>query len=171
MGVFNVVLPRPDSSHSPFQATSPSFTSPPPPTRALSLALPSFLPHYTTKEWMSLTALLTPHLTLHPPHITHQIRTLLTLLQSQQTTTNLPVHPLIASHTEIQQEWLNDDQLLNEIQATTTQWIREINETVQTERDIKSGGLKEEKEFWIEMERKVEGIEKRLAEKDVGKEY
>ncbi|CCO26269.1 Dynein heavy chain, cytoplasmic AltName: Full=Dynein heavy chain, cytosolic [Rhizoctonia solani AG-1 IB] len=80
----------------------------------------------------------------------------------QAHTSNTPVHiDLIPSST------LNDSSFLNTLQAHVNTWIKSIQGVTKLTRDVSSGTASQEINFWLSLERALEGIETQLRGDEV----
>ncbi len=103
----------------------------------------------------------------------------LSLLHLQQNVeipeTRLSIHPIVqnaidqarmngerpqASH--IPAKTLADSTFLNALQNNVNQWIRSVQSVTKLTRDVSSGTASQEINFWLSMERAIEGIDEQL---------
>lgn len=88
----------------------------------------------------------------------------------------LGVHPVIARTVERARQLgvrpvpdlvdppsaLSDSTFLNKVQAEVNAWIKEIQNVTKLSRDVASGTASQEVNFWLSMEKALEGIEEQL---------
>jgi len=108
----------------------------------------------------------------------------LSLLHLQQNVeipeTHLIIHPVIQKAVEqaqtngtrpsinnIPQKLLNDSTFLNALHSHVNQWIKSIQAVTKLSRDVASGTASQEINFWLSLERALEGIEAQLRSEDV----
>lgn len=108
----------------------------------------------------------------------------LSLLHLQQNVeipeTHLIIHPTIQKAVEqaqakgtrpsindIPQKLLNDSTFLNALHSHVNQWIKSIQAVTKLSRDVSSGTASQEINFWLSLERALEGIEAQLRSEDV----
>ena len=108
----------------------------------------------------------------------------LSLLHLQQNVeipeTHLVIHPLIQriveqarangtrpSIADIPTKQLNDSSFLNTLQSHVNQWIKSIQTVTKLTRDVSSGTASQEINFWLSLERALEGIEAQLRSEEV----
>ncbi|TDL28910.1 hypothetical protein BD410DRAFT_738739 [Rickenella mellea] len=108
----------------------------------------------------------------------------LSLLHLQQNVeipeTHLIIHPAIQraveqaqtantrpSITNIPAKTLNDSTFLNSLHAHVNQWIKSIQAVTKLTRDVSSGTASQEINFWLSLERALEGIEAQLRSDEV----
>ncbi|KAF7327657.1 hypothetical protein MKEN_00345100 [Mycena kentingensis (nom. inval.)] len=108
----------------------------------------------------------------------------LSLLHLQQNVeipeTNLVIHPLIRRAVEQAQaantrpsindlpaKLLTDSSFLNSLHANVNSWIKSIQAVTKLNRDVTSGTASQEINFWLSLEREVEGIEAQLRSPEV----
>ncbi|KAL5495533.1 DYN1_2 [Sanghuangporus weigelae] len=108
----------------------------------------------------------------------------LSLLHLQQNVeipeTHLIIHPVIQRAVEqahaqnirpnislIPSKTLNDSTFLNTLQAHVNTWIKSIQAVTKLSRDVSSGTASQEINFWLSMERALEGIEAQLRSDEV----
>ena len=108
----------------------------------------------------------------------------LSLLHLQQNVeipeTNLIIHPVIQRAVEqaqssgtrpninhIPPKLLNDSSFLNTLHAHVNQWIKSIQAVTKLSRDVSSGTASQEINFWLSLERALEGIEAQLRSEEV----
>jgi dynein heavy chain 1 len=88
----------------------------------------------------------------------------------------LPLHPLIQSALEdaeqkgtkpspelIPAAILQDSSFLNGLQATVNGWIKSIQTITKTSRDVSTGTARQEINFWLSMENRLQDIERQLG--------
>lgn len=93
------------------------------------------------------------HLTIHP---------IIQRAVEQAHSTNSP--PNISS---IPSKTLNDSTFLNTLQAHVNTWIKSIQSITKLSRDVSSGTASQEINFWLSLERALEGIEAQLRSDEV----
>ncbi len=94
--------------------------------------------------------------------------------------THLIIHPLIQriveqarangsrpSLSDIPTKTLNDSSFLNTLQSHVNQWIKSIQTVTKLTRDVSSGTASQEINFWLSLERALEGIEAQLRSDEV----
>lgn len=94
--------------------------------------------------------------------------------------TQLIIHPIIQraveqahvagqrpSITLVPAKTLNDSTFLNILQAHVNTWIKSIQAVTKLSRDVSSGTASQEINFWLSMERALEGIEAQLRSDEV----
>lgn len=108
----------------------------------------------------------------------------LSLLHLQQNVeipeTHLIIHPVIQRAVEqaqassvrpnishIPQKLLNDSSFLNTLHAHVNSWIKSIQAVTKLTRDVSSGTASQEINFWLSLERALEGIENQLRSEEV----
>ncbi|KAG6890505.1 hypothetical protein C0995_007704 [Termitomyces sp. Mi166 len=108
----------------------------------------------------------------------------LALLHLQQNVeipeTHLIIHPVIQRAVEqavaantapnishIPANLLNDSSFLNSLQAHVNQWIKAIQSVTKLTRDVVSGTASQEINFWLSLERALDGIETQLRSDEV----
>ncbi|EMD41483.1 dynein heavy chain protein 2 [Gelatoporia subvermispora B] len=108
----------------------------------------------------------------------------LSLLHLQQNVeipeTHLVIHPAIQraveqahaagtrpSITDIPPKLLNDSSFLNTLHNHVNQWIKSIQTVTKLSRDVSSGTASQEINFWLSLERALEGIETQLRSEEV----
>ena len=108
----------------------------------------------------------------------------LSLLHLQQNVeipeTHLIIHPVIQKAVEqaqvngtrpsinnIPQKLLGDSTFLNTLHSHVNQWIKSIQAVTKLSRDVASGTASQEINFWLSLERALEGIEAQLRSEDV----
>ncbi|KAI0762498.1 dynein heavy chain [Fomes fomentarius] len=108
----------------------------------------------------------------------------LSLLHLQQNVeipeTHLIIHPVIQrvveqarasgsrpSIADIPTKQLNDSSFLNTLQSHVNQWIKSIQTVTKLTRDVSSGTASQEINFWLSLERALEGIEAQLRSEEV----
>ncbi|KAJ7037806.1 dynein heavy chain, N-terminal region 1-domain-containing protein [Mycena alexandri] len=108
----------------------------------------------------------------------------LSLLHLQQNVeipeTNLVIHPNIQRAVEqaqtagtrpnindLPQKLLNDSTFLNSLHANVNSWIKSIQAVTKLTRDVTSGTASQEINFWLSLERELEGIEAQLRSEEV----
>ena len=108
----------------------------------------------------------------------------LSLLHLQQNVeipeTHLIIHPVIQKAVEqaqtngtrpsinnIPPKLLNDSTFLNTLPSHENQWIKSIQAVTKLSRDVSSGTASQEINFWLSLERALEGIEAQLRSEDV----
>ena len=108
----------------------------------------------------------------------------LSLLHLQQNVeipeTHLIIHPVIQKAVEqaqakatrpnindIPPKLLNDSTFLNALHSHVNQWIKSIQAVTKLSRDVASGTASQEINFWLSLERALEGIETQLRSEDV----
>lgn len=108
----------------------------------------------------------------------------LSLLHLQQNVeipeTHLIIHPVIQRAVEqaqaanvrpnishIPAKTLNDSTFLNTLQAHVNTWIKSIQAVTKLNRDVSSGTASQEINFWLSLERALEGIEAQLRSDEV----
>ncbi|KAI1790505.1 dynein heavy chain [Ganoderma leucocontextum] len=108
----------------------------------------------------------------------------LSLLHLQQNVeipeTHLIIHPLVQriveqartsgarpSISDIPAKQLNDSSFLNSLQSHVNQWIKSIQTVTKLTRDVGSGTASQEINFWLSLERALEGIETQLRSEEV----
>lgn len=108
----------------------------------------------------------------------------LSLLHLQQNVeipeTHLVVHPAIQRAVEAAQlagtrpnlsdlppKLLNDSSFLNILHGHVNQWIKSIQTVTKLSRDVSSGTASQEVNFWLSLERALEGIEAQLRSEEV----
>lgn len=108
----------------------------------------------------------------------------LSLLHLQQNVeipeTHLIIHPAIQraveqarsqgsrpSISDVPPKALGDDQFLNTLQGHVNQWIKSIQTVTRLSRDVSSGTASQEINFWLSLERALEGIEAQLRSEEV----
>lgn len=97
---------------------------------------------------------------------------------------SLPVHPVVRAAVEkcrtegvrvspdvIDHALLSDDAFLNKIQAEVNSWIKEIQNVTKLNRDVASGTASQEINFWLSMEKALEGIEDQLKSEPISPSY
>jgi hypothetical protein len=109
----------------------------------------------------------------------------LSLLHLQQNVeipeTHLLIHPTIQravsealatstrpSLSHIPPKLLNDSTFLNTLHAHVNSWIKSIQAVTKLNRDVASGTASQEINFWLSLERALEGIEAQLRSEEVG---
>lgn len=63
---------------------------------------------------------------------------------------------------------LADSAFLNSLQKEVNQWIKEIQNVTKLNRDVASGTASQEINFWLSMEKALEGIEEQLRSDPIG---
>jgi hypothetical protein len=63
---------------------------------------------------------------------------------------------------------LNDSSFLNTLQGHVNIWIKSIQSVTKLTRDVSSGTASQEINFWLGLERALEGIEAQLRSEEVG---
>ncbi|KAK0438444.1 dynein heavy chain, N-terminal region 1-domain-containing protein [Armillaria borealis] len=108
----------------------------------------------------------------------------LSLLHLQQNVeipeTNLTIHPVIQRAVEqaqatgtrpnishIPSKILNDSGFLNTLHGHVNSWIKAIQAVTKLSRDVSSGTASQEINFWLSLERALEGIEAQLRSEEV----
>jgi hypothetical protein len=108
----------------------------------------------------------------------------LSLLHLQQNVeipeTHLIIHPVIQKAVEqaqtsgtrpsinnIPQKLLSDSTFLKHLHSHVNQWIKSIQAVTKLSRDVSSGTASQEVNFWLSLERALEGIEAQLRSEDV----
>ncbi|PCH33132.1 dynein heavy chain [Wolfiporia cocos MD-104 SS10] len=108
----------------------------------------------------------------------------LSLLHLQQNVeipeTHLIIHPTIMhaveqartegrrpSISDILPKLLNDSSFLNTLHGHVNQWIKSIQTVTKLSRDVSSGTASQEINFWLSLERALEGIEAQLRSEEV----
>ncbi|KAI0932819.1 hypothetical protein AcW1_000166 [Taiwanofungus camphoratus] len=108
----------------------------------------------------------------------------LSLLHLQQNVeipeTHLIIHPIIQrtveqartagtrpSISDIPPKLLNDSTFLNTLHGHVNQWIKSIQTVTKLSRDVSSGTASQEINFWLSLERALEGIETQLRSEEV----
>ncbi|KAJ3566624.1 hypothetical protein NP233_g6881 [Leucocoprinus birnbaumii] len=108
----------------------------------------------------------------------------LSLLHLQQNVeipeTHLVIHPMIQRAVEqaqtagvrpnishIPPKLLNDSSFLNTLHAHVNSWIKSIQAVTKLTRDVSSGTASQEINFWLSLERALEGIETQLRSEEV----
>ena len=108
----------------------------------------------------------------------------LSLLHLQQNVeipeTHLIIHPVIQRAVEqaeasgtrpnishIPAKLLNDSTFLNTLHAHVNSWIKSIQAVTKLNRDVASGTASQEINFWLSLERALEGIEAQLRSEEV----
>lgn len=108
----------------------------------------------------------------------------LSLLHLQQNVeipeTHLTIHPVIQraveqaraagtrpSISDIPSKLLNDSTFLNTLHGHVNQWIKSIQTVTKLSRDVSSGTASQEINFWLSLERALEGIEAQLRSEEV----
>ncbi|KIP08567.1 hypothetical protein PHLGIDRAFT_34940 [Phlebiopsis gigantea 11061_1 CR5-6] len=108
----------------------------------------------------------------------------LSLLHLQQNVeipeTHLIIHPVIQraveqartagnrpSLSDIPPKLLNDSTFLNTLHSHVNQWIKSIQAVTKLTRDVASGTASQEINFWLSLERALEGIENQLRSDEV----
>ncbi|KAI6118603.1 dynein heavy chain, N-terminal region 1-domain-containing protein [Pisolithus croceorrhizus] len=108
----------------------------------------------------------------------------LSLLHLQQNVeipeTHLIIHPVIQRAVEqaqvanvrpnisfIPARHLNDSTFLNTLHSHVNQWIKSIQAVTKLSRDVSSGTASQEINFWLSLERALEGIEAQLRSEEV----
>ncbi len=108
----------------------------------------------------------------------------LSLLHLQQNVeipeTNLTIHPVIQRAVEqaqatgtrpnishIPAKILNDSGFLNTLHGHVNSWIKAIQAVTKLSRDVSSGTASQEINFWLSLERALEGIEAQLRSEEV----
>ncbi|TFY63461.1 hypothetical protein EVJ58_g3234 [Rhodofomes roseus] len=108
----------------------------------------------------------------------------LSLLHLQQNVeipeTHLVIHPIIQrtveqaraegrrpSISDIPSKLLNDSTFLNTLHSHVNQWIKSIQTVTKLSRDVSSGTASQEINFWLSLERALEGIENQLRSEEV----
>ncbi|KAH7874452.1 dynein heavy chain, N-terminal region 1-domain-containing protein [Lentinula edodes] len=108
----------------------------------------------------------------------------LSLLHLQQNVeipeTHLTIHPIIQRAVEqaqaagtrpnlsyIPTKTLNDSTFLNSLHAQVNSWIKSIQAVTKLTRDVASGTASQEINFWLSLERALEGIEAQLRSDEV----
>jgi len=94
--------------------------------------------------------------------------------------THLIIHPVIQRAVEqaregkqrpnislIPTKTLNDSTFLNTLQAHVNTWIKSIQAVTKLNRDVSSGSASQEINFWLGMEKALEGIEAQLRSDEV----
>lgn len=109
----------------------------------------------------------------------------LSLLHLQQNVeipeTHLVIHPAIQRTVEVAAstnkrpnisdlppKLLNDSSFLNTLHAHVNSWIKAIQGVTKLTRDVSSGTASQEINFWLSLERALEGIEAQLRSDEVG---
>lgn len=64
---------------------------------------------------------------------------------------------------------LTDSAFLNKLQGEVNSWIKEIQNVTKLNRDVASGTASQEINFWLSMEKALEGIEEQLRSDPIGK--
>jgi hypothetical protein len=62
---------------------------------------------------------------------------------------------------------LNDSTFLNSLHANVNSWIKAIQSVTKLSRDVASGTASQEINFWLSLERALEGIESQLRSDEV----
>jgi dynein heavy chain 1 len=63
---------------------------------------------------------------------------------------------------------LSDSAFLNKLQSEVNSWIKEIQNVTKLNRDVASGTASQEINFWLTMEKALEGIEEQLRSAPIG---
>lgn len=63
---------------------------------------------------------------------------------------------------------LADTTFLNKLQSEVNSWIKEIQNVTKLNRDVASGTASQEVNFWLSMEKALEGIEEQLRSEPIG---
>lgn len=66
---------------------------------------------------------------------------------------------------------LTDSTFLNRLQADVNNWVKEIRTVTNLNRDVSSGTASQEINFWLSMERALDGIEEQLKSDSVGEDF
>ncbi|KAH9927411.1 dynein heavy chain [Epithele typhae] len=108
----------------------------------------------------------------------------LSLLHLQQNVeipeTHLIIHPVIQravdqarasgsrpNISDLPVKLLNDSTFLNTLQSHVNQWIKSIQTVTKLTRDVSSGTASQEINFWLSLERALEGIEAQLRSEEI----
>ena len=108
----------------------------------------------------------------------------LSLLHLQQNVeipeTHLIIHPTVQraveqaraegrrpSIADIPPKLLSDSTFLNTLHSHVNQWIKSIQTVTKLSRDVSSGTASQEINFWLSLERALEGIENQLRSEEV----
>lgn len=62
---------------------------------------------------------------------------------------------------------MNDSSFLNKLQGEVNSWIKAIQNVTKLNRDVASGTASQEVNFWLSMEKALEGIEEQLRSEPV----
>jgi dynein heavy chain 1 len=62
---------------------------------------------------------------------------------------------------------LNESSFLNKVQSEVNSWIKEIQNVTKLSRDVSSGTASQEINFWLSMEKALEGIEEQLRSEPI----
>lgn len=62
---------------------------------------------------------------------------------------------------------LSDSAFLNKLQSEVNSWIKEIQNVTKLNRDVASGTASQEVNFWLSMEKALEGIEAQLRSEPI----
>lgn len=62
---------------------------------------------------------------------------------------------------------LSDSAFLNKLQGEVNSWIKEIQNVTKLSRDVDSGTASQEINFWLSMEKALEGIEEQLRSEPI----
>lgn len=66
---------------------------------------------------------------------------------------------------------LADSAFLNKLQGEVNSWIKEIQNVTKLNRDVASGTASQEINFWLSMEKALEGIEEQLRSDPIGEPF
>jgi pilus assembly protein TadC len=64
-------------------------------------------------------------------------------------------------------KYLNDDSFLNALHGHVNAWIKAIQAVTRLTREVSSGTASQEINFWLSLERALEGIENQLRSEEV----
>ncbi|BGP05267.1 dynein heavy chain [Rhodotorula toruloides] len=92
----------------------------------------------------------------------------------------LAVHPVVAAAVSqaeaagirpsvdlIDSALFSDSAFLNKLQSEVNNWVKEVQKVTKISRDVASGTASQEVNFWLSMEKALEGIEKQLKSEPV----
>ncbi|MBW0465869.1 hypothetical protein O181_005584 [Austropuccinia psidii MF-1] len=65
------------------------------------------------------------------------------------------------------QDLLQDDKFLNKLQSLVNTWIKEIQNVTTLNRDVESGTASQEINFWLSMEKALQGVEEQLKSEPI----
>ncbi|KAI8449285.1 dynein heavy chain, N-terminal region 1-domain-containing protein [Phakopsora pachyrhizi] len=86
----------------------------------------------------------------------------------------LIIHPIIKNLIErarmlelLDPSLLYDDKFLNKLQSLVNTWIKEIQNVTNLNRDVESGTASQEINFWLSMEKALQGVEEQLKSEPI----
>jgi dynein heavy chain 1 len=109
------------------------------------------------------------NLVIHP-NIQRAVEQVRGCIQSLYSFTNFPQAQAAGTRPSINDlppKLLNDSTFLNSLHANVNSWIKAIQAVTKLTRDVTSGTASQEINFWLSLERELEGIETQLRSEEV----